>query len=155
MIQNRAERKVKAEKSRKKRPTPYSSPLNSPDNGNSSGDAKSTRRPGVCYNCYKPGQWQFECPEKNKKLSAYSNSLFSNDGNRNSNFVGDFIDESLTFKTTHLKEAHLLDNDNDSICLLNLDEFVDQLSRHLNIPSKLITPVCKLRYTNGNRLGDF
>ncbi|CAC5376962.1 unnamed protein product [Mytilus coruscus] len=119
------ERKVKAEKSRKKRPTPYSRPSTSADNGNSSGGAKSARRPGVCYNCYKPGHWQFECPEKNKKLSTYSNLLFSNDANRNSKFLGDFIDENLTLKTTHLNEAHLLDNGNDNSCLLNREECVD------------------------------
>ncbi|CAC5371644.1 unnamed protein product [Mytilus coruscus] len=115
------------------------------DNGNNSGGAKSARRPGVCYNCYKPGHWQFECPEKNKKLSTYSNLLLYNDAYRNSNSLRDFIDESLTLKTTHLNEAHLLDSGNDSICLLNREKCVDQLSRHLNTPSKLISPVGKLR----------
>ncbi|VDH99277.1 Hypothetical predicted protein [Mytilus galloprovincialis] len=67
---SRAERKAKVEKSRKKRSTPYSRPSTSADNGNNSGGAQSARRPGVCYNCYKPGHWQFECPEKNKKLNA-------------------------------------------------------------------------------------
>ncbi|VDI46194.1 Hypothetical predicted protein [Mytilus galloprovincialis] len=69
---SRAERKAKVEKSKKKRSTPYSRPSTSADNGNNSGGAKSARRPGVCYNCYKPGHWQFECPEKNKKLSTHS-----------------------------------------------------------------------------------
>ncbi|CAG2207610.1 unnamed protein product [Mytilus edulis] len=72
---SRAERKAKVEKSKKKRSTPYSRPSTSVDNGNNSGGVKSVRRPGVCYNCYKPGHWQFECPEKNKKLSTHINDL--------------------------------------------------------------------------------
>ncbi|VDI76235.1 Hypothetical predicted protein [Mytilus galloprovincialis] len=108
------------------------------------GGAQSARRPGVCYNCYKPGHWKFECPEKNKKLSTYSNLLSCYDVYRNSNSLSFFIDESLTLKTAHLNKAHLLDSGNDSICLLNREECVDQLSRHLNTPSKLISPVGKL-----------
>ncbi|VDI28929.1 Hypothetical predicted protein [Mytilus galloprovincialis] len=141
---SRAERKAKVEKSRKKRSTPYSRPSTSADNGNNSGGAKSARRPGVCYNCYKPGHWQFECPEKNKKLSTHSNLLSYNDVYRNSNSLSFFIDESLTLKTAHLNNAHLLDSGNDSICSLNREECVDQLSRHLNTPTKLISPVGKL-----------
>ncbi|CAG2231449.1 unnamed protein product [Mytilus edulis] len=136
--------KGESRKIQKKRSTPYSRPSTSVDNGNNSGGVKSVRRPGVCYNCYKPGHWQFECPEKNKKLSTHSNLLLYNDVYRNSNSLSFFIDESLTLKTANLNKAHLLDSGNDSICLLNREECVDQLSRHLNTPTKLISPVGKL-----------
>ena len=48
--QTRAERKAKAEKAQK----------------------KSSQKSGVCYNCFIPGHWQYECPEKRRtKLSTY------------------------------------------------------------------------------------
>ena len=70
--QARAERKIKAEKAKKKRPVPYNKPT-------STSTAKSSQKPGVCYNCFKPGHWQYECPEKkrNAKLSRI-NLLSSN-----------------------------------------------------------------------------
>jgi hypothetical protein len=63
----RAERKSKAEKAKKKRPTPYirTAAKATSSSGNNASE-KSKVRPGVCYNYFKPGHWQFECPEKNK-----------------------------------------------------------------------------------------
>jgi hypothetical protein len=58
--QTRAERKSKAEKAKKKHLTPYIRPAakaTSSSGNNASG--KSTVRPGVCYNCFKPDHWQF------------------------------------------------------------------------------------------------
>jgi hypothetical protein len=59
-VQTRAERKSKDEKAKKKRPTTYirtAAKATSSSGNNASG--KSTVRPGVCYNCFKPGHWQF------------------------------------------------------------------------------------------------
>ena len=70
--QNRAERKAKSEKAKKKRLTPYSRPAQPSASATASRTtAGNSQKPGVCYNCYKAGHWQYECPEKKKKLSTY------------------------------------------------------------------------------------
>ncbi|VDI06913.1 Hypothetical predicted protein [Mytilus galloprovincialis] len=51
--QARAERKTKAEKAKKKRPTLYSRPTSTSSGNDTNG--KASGRPRVCYKCYKPG----------------------------------------------------------------------------------------------------
>jgi hypothetical protein len=65
-VQTRAERKVKAEKEKKKSPTPYSrtAATSTASNPNNNTTPKSSQKPGVSYNCFRPGHWQYECPEK-------------------------------------------------------------------------------------------
>lgn len=64
--QTRAECKGKAEKAKEKRPTPYSRPAatSTASNPNNNTTPKSSQKPGVSYNCFKPGHWQYECLEK-------------------------------------------------------------------------------------------
>jgi hypothetical protein len=66
--QTRDECKVKAEKAKKKRPTPYSIPAatSTASNPNNNTTPKSSQKHGVSYNCFKPGHWQYECPEKRR-----------------------------------------------------------------------------------------
>ena len=65
--QARAERKMKVERVKRKRFTPYSKASTSA-NADNRNNAMRAAKPGICYCCFKPGHWQFECPEK-KKLS--------------------------------------------------------------------------------------
>jgi hypothetical protein len=64
--QTRAECKVKAEKAKKKRPTPIPAATSTASNPNNNTTPKSSQKHGVSYNCFKPGHWQYECPEKRR-----------------------------------------------------------------------------------------
>ncbi|KAK3088526.1 hypothetical protein FSP39_020182 [Pinctada imbricata] len=96
---NAANRKVKAEKKkREKRYRPYpTQPLASTGKG---------VRPGVCYNCYKPGHWAGECPEKKGKdagkISTPRNDLKNCTGSIfeqmfNENFISGSLSEHSVF----------------------------------------------------------
>ncbi|VDI17276.1 Hypothetical predicted protein [Mytilus galloprovincialis] len=143
--QTRAERKTKSEKAKKKRPTPYSRPTLTATSSDANG--KASGRPGVCYNCYKPGHWKFECPEKKRKLST---NLFN--VNKLSSICSDLVHgNSFQVNTNHLTDKSLkyFMND-DSICLLERER-IEQVSSQLTVNSSLLTPVAKLKnqYTNG------
>ncbi|CAG2243831.1 unnamed protein product [Mytilus edulis] len=137
--QTRAERKTKSEKAKKKRPTPYSRPTSTATSSDANG--KASGRPGVCYNCYKPGHWKFECPEKKRKLST---NLFN--VNKLSSICSDLVHgNSFQVNTNHLTDKSLkyFMND-DSICLLERER-IEQVSSQLTVNSSLLTPVGKLK----------
>ena len=68
-----ANRKVKAEKKKRKdRFRPYSPPAAAAAPG-----PQGKARPGVCYNCHKPGHWAFECLEKKSTEKAKLSTSFS------------------------------------------------------------------------------
>ena len=99
--QTRAERKTKSEKAKKKIPTPYSRPTSSATSNDTNG--KASGRPEVCYYCYKPGHWKFECPEKKRKLSA---NLFN--VNKLSSICSDLLHgNSFQVNTNHLIDKSL------------------------------------------------
>ncbi|XP_071165963.1 uncharacterized protein [Mytilus edulis] len=137
--QTRAERKTKSEKAKKKRQTPYSRPTSTATSSDANG--KASGRPGVCYNCYKPGHWKFECPEKKRKLSTH---LFN--VNKLSSICSDLVHgNSFQVNTNHLTDKSLkyFMND-DSICLLERER-IEQVSSQLTVNSSLLTPVGKLK----------
>ena len=88
----------KAEKAKKKRPTPYNrSAAKATSSSGNNASGKSTVRPGVCYNCFKPGHWQFECPEKKRKSSTDLLICY-----KFNSICSDIQDESIQGKIAHL-----------------------------------------------------
>ncbi|CAC5417982.1 unnamed protein product [Mytilus coruscus] len=140
--QNRAERKIKADRvKRRSRADPYVKPASS---SGSRDRQPVSRKPGVCYNCYKPGHWQNECPEKKRpKLSK----IFDNccnlawDLSYKSNF-------DLEGGSRLLNSAHKEVNETMVNCVngpVRYDEGNDQTSGHLNLQVNVLTPVGKLK----------
>lgn len=135
--QSRAERKIKAEKAKKKRTVPYArTRVSATSTSNNNSEGVKSQRPGVCYNCFKAGHWQFDCPEKKRFTKLSSSNLFNDSS---SLCHVDNLRSSIKNVTINVVNTPVV-----SISSVRC-EVIDVMCRQVNTEVKILTPVGKLK----------